>query len=185
MFKHSVRIIILASSLSLSAQVLPVLAQRSVTPPASPTAPGIANPCPLEQTLYEVGAIAYVAVLNCQRAMSKQTPNERSIAQLHGCNRYQKLNQAGAVSAQAVAEACGTATRLKPTVAPKLTPAQAEEELAQLNEICLRLKVLADEGAVPRIELLNAITRYSETLQQLGQTPDVTADSACRTMALK
>jgi hypothetical protein len=181
MFKYSVRIAILASSLSLSA---PVLAQRSVTPPASSTAPPIANPCPLEQALYEVGAIAYVTVLNCQMAMSKQTPNDRSIAQIHGCDRYQRLHQAGAVSAQAVVEVCGTATRQNPTVTPKLTPAQAKEELAQLNEICLRLKILADEGAVPRIELLNAVTRYSETLRQLGQTPDAALDSACRAIAL-
>jgi hypothetical protein len=118
MFKHSIRITILASSLSLSA---PALAQRGVTPPASAAAPPIANPCPLEH-LYEVGAMPYVAVLN---------------------------------------------------------------ELAQLNEICLRLKVLADEGAIPRIELFNAVTRYSETLRQLGQTTDATVDSACRAIVLK
>jgi hypothetical protein len=181
MFKHSVRITILASSLSLSAQVPPALAQRGVTPPA---APPIANPCPLEQALYEVGAMPYVAVLNCQTAMSKQTANDRSIAPIHGCDRARILHQEGAVSAQAVAEACGSASRLKPTVTPKLTPAQAEEELAQLNELCLRLKPLADEGAVPRIELLNAVTRYSETLRQLGQKPEASPNAACRTMAL-
>lgn len=170
MFKRSISVMLLANSFSLPVQALPI---------AGPPAP---NPCSLVQDLHEAGAIPYIAVLNCQTAISNQTTRDRSIAQFRDCDRYQQLHQAGAVSAQAMAEACGTTTGPKPTVAPKLTSAQAKEELAQLNEICLRFKVLVEAGAVPRIQLLNAVERYTYTLQQLGQTSDATSGSACRTV---